>query len=149
MKGYWIDFETDIRYAGLNEEGKETWELLTELTYGINSKEGKERIIVPEGYISDGATIPRMMWSIIPPLGNFIPAVFVHDILCLTKGNLKPRYNNLYLDKGLVPPEPLSSKETHEIFRQAMLNLTGSGYTIEPWRITLMGLATKYLGPRW
>ncbi|MEQ9406890.1 MAG: DUF1353 domain-containing protein [Fuerstiella sp.] len=48
--------------------------------------EGVEfRVIVPEGFVSDGASIPRWLWPVLgPPVGNrhLIPAI-VHDWLCV------------------------------------------------------------------
>jgi len=40
-------------------------------------------ITVPEGYITNGANIPRVFWSIWPPnRSDYMPAVVVHDYLC-------------------------------------------------------------------
>ena len=40
-------------------------------------------IIITKGYPTNGANIPRIFWSIIPPNdSNILPAVIVHDYLC-------------------------------------------------------------------
>lgn len=40
-------------------------------------------ILIPKGYITNGADIPRVFWSIYPPnKSDFLPAVIVHDFLC-------------------------------------------------------------------
>jgi hypothetical protein len=42
------------------------------------------RVIVPEGFISDGASIPKWIWPILgPPIGSkhLIPSI-IHDYLC-------------------------------------------------------------------
>ncbi len=42
------------------------------------------RVVVPAGFVSDGASIPRLFWAIIgPPIGSshLLPAI-VHDYLC-------------------------------------------------------------------
>lgn len=40
-------------------------------------------ITVPKGYITNGADIPRMFWSLIPPSkSDILPAVILHDYLC-------------------------------------------------------------------
>jgi len=40
-------------------------------------------ILVPRGYVTNGANIPRMFWSIIPPFAPRLqPAVVLHDYLC-------------------------------------------------------------------
>ncbi|HIE98682.1 MAG TPA: DUF1353 domain-containing protein, partial [Fuerstia sp.] len=41
------------------------------------------RVVVPAGFVSDGASIPRLFWAIIgPPIGSshLLPAI-VHDYL--------------------------------------------------------------------
>jgi len=38
---------------------------------------------VPKGYLTNGADIPRILWSIIPPnKSDNLPAVIIHDYLC-------------------------------------------------------------------
>ena len=40
-------------------------------------------ITVPIGYKTNGANVPRLFWSIIPPFKpKYLPAVIVHDYLC-------------------------------------------------------------------
>jgi hypothetical protein len=40
-------------------------------------------VLVPKGYTTNGANIPRLFWSIFPPnRSNYMPAAVVHDYLC-------------------------------------------------------------------
>ena len=40
-------------------------------------------IIVPVGFITNGADIPRVFWSFYPPnRSDYLPAVLIHDYLC-------------------------------------------------------------------
>ena len=57
------------------------YRLLEPYTYITN--EGHV-ILIPAGYITDGATIPQVLWSVgVPPNdSNTLPAVVVHDWLC-------------------------------------------------------------------
>ena len=49
--------------------------LLEDFTFG--------NITVPKGYITNGADIPRIFWSFIPPnKSDILPAVILHDYLC-------------------------------------------------------------------
>lgn len=34
---------------------------------------------VPAGFISDGATVPRIAWAIFPPVGRYLTAAIIHD----------------------------------------------------------------------
>jgi len=40
-------------------------------------------IVISEGYYTNGANIPRLLWRLIPPNDpSVFPAVVVHDYLC-------------------------------------------------------------------
>ncbi len=40
-------------------------------------------IVIPKGYKTNGADIPRAFWSYMPPnKSDILPAVIVHDFLC-------------------------------------------------------------------
>lgn len=38
-------------------------------------------IMVPKGFITDGASIPRLFWNILQPYGPYFPAALIHDYL--------------------------------------------------------------------
>ena len=38
-------------------------------------------VFVPSGFVSDGASTPRLLWSIFPPVGRYFAAAVVHDYL--------------------------------------------------------------------
>jgi len=40
-------------------------------------------VVVPAGFISDGASVPRIFWSLFPPnRTDYLPCAIVHDCLC-------------------------------------------------------------------
>ena len=40
-------------------------------------------VTVPSGFISDGASVPRIFWSIFPPnRTDYLPCAILHDYLC-------------------------------------------------------------------
>lgn len=40
-------------------------------------------VTIPAGYRTNGADIPRIFWSIVPPFKpKYLPAVIIHDYLC-------------------------------------------------------------------
>jgi hypothetical protein len=48
----------------------------------IKIKVGKDKIIVPKGFKTDLASIPRILWNIYPPqLSNYVMPAIVHDYL--------------------------------------------------------------------
>lgn len=64
-------------------------------------------IIVPKEYETDLASIPRILWSIMPPFGFYSSAAVVHDWI----------YNN----KGSVSGYFLTRKRADTILLNAML----------------------------
>lgn len=44
------------------------------------------RIVVPAGFTTDFASIPRFLWSVLPPAGAYGKAAVVHDFLYRTRG---------------------------------------------------------------
>lgn len=62
-------------------------------------------ITVPAGFITDGASIPKMFWSVLSPFGDYFAAAVVHDYL------YSPR-NETY-----------TRKESDLIFKEAMFNI--------------------------
>lgn len=62
-------------------------------------------VTVPTGFLTDGASIPRVFWSVLEPFGPWFPAAIIHDFL-YTQGNRA--YTRL---------------EADVIFKEAMFNL--------------------------
>ncbi len=75
---------------------------------------------VPQGFISDGATVPRILWPIFPPIGRYLKATLVHDY---------------YLTKGL------NRKDCDDRFRECLVELE-----IESWRVNAMFYAVRAYG---
>lgn len=79
---------------------------------------------VPEGFESDGASVPRFLWAFFPPSGPYTPAALLHDKQC----------EDRILHYRLV----------HEMFLEAMKSLG------VPRRIRWpMYQAVRWFGPKW
>lgn len=61
------------------DDGK-NYELIEDLSY-YREKNKNDIITIPKGFTFDGATVPRIFWSIIPPLGRYTRAACLHDYL--------------------------------------------------------------------
>lgn len=60
-------------------------------------------IVVPSGVVSDGASIPRVFWSIIDPWGPYFPAALIHDYLYKRIGGAKyPKLTRKQIDNIFV-----------------------------------------------
>lgn len=64
------------------------WTLLEPLHYEATFKGSNRLIVVPEGFKTDGATIPSILWPILPATGKYMRAAVIHDYLysCLRNG---------------------------------------------------------------
>jgi hypothetical protein len=49
-------------------------------------------ITVPRGTLTDGASVPKIFWSIFSPIGSYFPAALIHDFLYLKAS--KKRYGS-------------------------------------------------------
>lgn len=65
---------------------------------------------VPKGYLTDGASVPRLLWAFIPPWGAYGQAAVLHDYLC--------EYLTVTTERNDVK---ISRKECDAILNHAML----------------------------
>lgn len=57
------------------------WILERDLIY-----QGKtDIIVVPKGFVTDFASVPKIFWNILPPFGKYTKAAVIHDYLYFTK----------------------------------------------------------------
>jgi len=70
-------------------------------------------LFIPKGFITNGADIPRLLWSFLPPnKSNYLPAVVLHDFLCDAADYYRADY---YFDSCL------KDLEVHPIVRFVMV----------------------------
>ena len=68
--------------------------------YVVNVPVYYKDVVVPKGYKTNGANIPRIFWSLFPPnKSDFLPAVIVHDYLCAKK---LYKIADVYFDEILI-----------------------------------------------
>lgn len=60
---------------------RQKWEVVEEYAVLVFGQE----IIVPKGFKTDLASVPRLLWSVFPPFGQHNNAAVVHDYLYKTK----------------------------------------------------------------
>lgn len=112
-----FDSNLDIRYD--MEASKilkdDYWRLLKPFTYYIGSLPSDKYVVVPEGYLSDGASTPFFVRSLLPKMGRYSQAAFLHDWLC---------EHYYYLEKNHSPEFTqcvwINRKEIDRIFYEAL-----------------------------
>ena len=55
-------------------------------------------IIIPKGFTTDLSSVPKFLWGIFPPFGNFLLASIVHDYLYV----IKYKSNRRFCDKEML-----------------------------------------------
>lgn len=88
---------------------RDIWRVTKGFRYYIGELGSKKWVNVPAGYLTDGASVPQALWSIVPPWGAYGQATVVHDILC--------EYLSITVE-GL--PVAISRKEADRILGEAM-----------------------------
>jgi len=62
-----------------------SWELVSEFIYYFDEERKHFAVKVPEGFCTDFASIPKFLWSILPPIGRHTKAAVLHDFLYSTR----------------------------------------------------------------
>jgi hypothetical protein len=70
-----------IRGVGVSSTGATLYELVEPLTVVMEVGIGEIRITVPAGFVTDLATVPRVLWPLMAPSGQHQLAAIVHDYL--------------------------------------------------------------------
>lgn len=74
-------FTGSLRLSSLDADCR-VWRLEEPLQYEIGALGSGAIIIVPAGFQTDGASIPRLLQGIIPAWGRWSRAAIIHDYLC-------------------------------------------------------------------
>ncbi len=75
------------------------WEVREPFEYRVGSEDSNEVIRIPKGFITDGASIPKIFWSIIGgPWGKYGYAAVVHDYLYHTKKYTRKKSDQIFLE---------------------------------------------------
>lgn len=71
-----------IKYLGKDcqDNTKLIWKLNEGFEYYLEDNHTKY-IRVPKGFITDGASVPKMFWNLLPPWGEYGQAAVLHDYL--------------------------------------------------------------------
>jgi len=121
-------FEGEILTRWLDDGRK--MELVSDVTF---FDEAEKAWIAPKGAIIDGASIPRMLWSLYgsPFVGKYWKASVVHDVYCVTRRE--------HGTNEVVPHEAV-----HKMFHEACL---AAG--VKPRKAEKMHWAVREHGPKW
>ena len=101
--------------------GKDHWRVMNPFRYYLDDKYSNRWVYVPEGYLTDGASVPRLFWNLVPPWGVYGQAAIVHDYLC--------EFLSITVD-GMS--QNITRKQADRIFLEAMKVLEVPAYLRYP-----------------
>lgn len=106
-----FDTELNISFdeAASKELGRSYYKVTKSFRYYLSEEQKDVFAYIPAGFLTDGASVPRPFWWMIPPWGTYGQAAVLHDILCETGVMFQ---NEI--------PYQVSRKEADFIFRDAM-----------------------------
>ena len=64
--------------------GGDYYRVAESFRYYLGEEYGNQWVFIPAGMLTDLASIPRIVWNLLPPSGRYGPAAIVHDRLCNT-----------------------------------------------------------------
>lgn len=103
----------DNRDGPAIRNGRSLWAVQRPLEY--RTGDGDELIVVPPGFVTDLASVPRFVWSFYPPDGPWAKAAIIHDFLYFSRGT------GVWHDEvGITRERPYSRKEADDILKEAM-----------------------------
>ena len=97
-------------------DGRSLWRLERDLIY--RTTEG-ETVTIPQGFVTDLASVPRLFWDLFPPDGPWTEAAVVHDALYFTRGGADLWQGRRCISRAA----PYSRAECDGVLREAMADL--------------------------
>lgn len=95
--------------------GNKRWQVIDGFCYYLD-RDKQITITVPDGFLTDGATVPRLLHIVLPPWGEYGQAAVLHDYTLETR-----RYDT---DSNTR----ITRDEARSIFNEAMKVLKVPGY---------------------
>lgn len=120
-----MDFRYD--YSASDQLGRDYWRVVNTFRFYSVFENQRYYAVVPAGFLTDGASIPRFLWWLFPPWGRYGQAAALHDRLC----EVPQLYNESVI-------HTVNRKYVDRVFYDAML-VVG----VPKWKAKLM-----YLGVR-
>lgn len=119
-----FDGEEQLVYnkAASDITGKDLWATRPGFRYYVGHEDSSVYVDVESGFLTDGATIPRFLWWLLPPIGEYTQCTTLHDKLCTT-------YYVIELIDGTEYKVFIDRKRIDEILQESM-----DVKNVTPWK---------------
>jgi hypothetical protein len=97
--------------------GKDHWRVLESFRFYVGEKNTDMWVDIPAGYLTDGASVPRIVQNIVGPWGRHGQAAIVHDFLCEYLTLSKREFHQ---GVEVIIPYRITRKECDDYFLEAM-----------------------------
>lgn len=91
------DLSIVIRRRVVGSNNKSTYYLEQPLAFKLSDD---SIILVPKGFVWDLSSVPRFLWGVLPPDGDFEVASLIHDFLYI--GNRRRSYSRKFADDEML-----------------------------------------------
>jgi hypothetical protein len=124
---------TEILTVSPLTDGK-TWIIRKKFGYDIGREGGNEYIDVPVGFMTDFASVPRLLWAVIPKWGMYGNAAVIHDFCYWQQHILIKKTKN-------ITTEFITRRRADQIFLEGMKVLHVPWYYAYPmfWAVRAFG----------
>jgi hypothetical protein len=75
-----------------------TWIILSDFGYAVGSEESNDVINVPFGNFTDFASVPRILWAVLPRWGKYGNAAVIHDWLYWDQLRTRKEADDIFLE---------------------------------------------------
>lgn len=143
--------QPDITPVELTELEKQQYGVPGDLAYRLEKEyrymwmtDAWRMIIVPKGLIYDGASVPRIAWTVsgILPDGLLRAGALIHDFLYMNRGSLPPQnFKRLVNGQWETCTEILTRKQCDDLFASVLREADYPAWKIEIayWAIRAFG----------
>lgn len=76
-------FLNELSVKETNRMGERVF--ILERSFGYHSDILGRHVVVPVGFSTDGASVPKIIWWLYHPLGKYFRAAVIHDWFCVTQ----------------------------------------------------------------
>lgn len=90
------------------------WKVMERFNYNIDTADSVNAVEVPVGFITDFASIPRILWNVLPPWGKYGKAAVIHDYM------YTEHKHSVFSAEGVESFVQIERKQADGIFLQAM-----------------------------
>jgi len=78
------------------------WVVRKEFSYEIGHLGSGDKIVISTGFVTDLASTPKPLWSILPPFGRYLPSAILHDFLYMTKVFSRKKADKIFYEGMII-----------------------------------------------